>query len=168
MIRTDSEYQEAIRRSKRDVEIAEMQRVKLMEMGLSGAEIETAMEPLLSFQEQLLEEIAWYENARQRHFAPAKRLTEIGRLLIALRLANGLTQRQLAERLGVNESAVSRDEKNEYHGVTFERAQRILDALQESVTLEVRDDGTSPSALENMDATPETETPYAEEKRLIA
>jgi transcriptional regulator with XRE-family HTH domain len=50
-------------------------------------------------------------------------------MLIALRIALGLTQRQLAERLGVHESQVSRDERNEYHGVTVERASRLLDAL---------------------------------------
>ena len=50
-------------------------------------------------------------------------------MLIALRIYKGLTQRQLAERLGVSEAAVSRDECNEYHGITLERAQRVLDAL---------------------------------------
>jgi transcriptional regulator with XRE-family HTH domain len=36
---------------------------------------------------------------------------------VALRIATGLTQRQLAETLGVHESQVSRDERNEYHGI---------------------------------------------------
>jgi hypothetical protein len=31
--------------------------------------------------------------------------------------------------VGVHESQVSRDERNEYHGVTVERASRILDAM---------------------------------------
>jgi transcriptional regulator with XRE-family HTH domain len=44
-----------------------------------------------------------------------------------------LTQRQLAERLGVHESQVSRDERNEYHGITLERAARILEALHAQV-----------------------------------
>ena len=52
-----------------------------------------------------------------------------GQLLVALRVAQGISQRELAERLGVHESQVSRDERNEYHGVTLERAQRVLDAL---------------------------------------
>ncbi|MFM7058282.1 MAG: helix-turn-helix domain-containing protein [Planctomycetota bacterium] len=39
-----------------------------------------------------------------------------------------MTQRQLAERLGVHESQVSRDERNEYHGITLDRAARLLDA----------------------------------------
>jgi transcriptional regulator with XRE-family HTH domain len=40
-----------------------------------------------------------------------------------------VSQRELAERLGIHESQVSRDERNEYHGVTVERANRILEAL---------------------------------------
>jgi transcriptional regulator with XRE-family HTH domain len=53
--------------------------------------------------------------------------------LVALRIAKGLTQRELAERLGVHESQVSRDERNEYHGITLERARRILQAMQVDV-----------------------------------
>jgi transcriptional regulator with XRE-family HTH domain len=35
----------------------------------------------------------------------------------------------LAKRLNVHESQVSRDERNEYFGITLERAIKILDAL---------------------------------------
>jgi len=31
--------------------------------------------------------------------------------------------------LGVSEAQVSKDERNEYHGITVEKAQRILEAL---------------------------------------
>src|SRR2546421_13058436 len=37
----------------------------------------------------------------------------IGQLLIAARIANGMSQRELADRLGVSETQVSRDERNE-------------------------------------------------------
>jgi transcriptional regulator with XRE-family HTH domain len=76
---------------------------------------------------------------RRRKFPVPTRLTSIGRLLIALRIAQGLTQRELAERLGISESLVTRDERNEYHGITVERAQRILDALSETVTARVEE-----------------------------
>ncbi len=59
------------------------------------------------------------------------------RLLIAARIANGVTQRELAERLGVSEAQVSRDERNEYHGITVDRAQRILDVLDEKVSARI-------------------------------
>jgi len=40
-----------------------------------------------------------------------------------------MSQRELATKLEVHESQVSRDERNEYHGITVERAIRILEAL---------------------------------------
>jgi len=67
-------------------------------------------------------------------FPVIPRLMPIGRLLIALRIAQGLAPRELAERLGISESLVSRDERNEYHGITIERAQRIPEALNETLT----------------------------------
>ena len=143
MIRTEAEYQEAIRRVKQDREVAEQQRLALVDMGLTPEEVEAAMEPLLCFQEQLTEEITWYENVCRGHFSPIKRLTDLGRLLISLRIANGLTQRELAERLKVSESAVSRDERNEYHGITIERAQKILDAIGASITMDVSEPKTA-------------------------
>ena len=70
---------------------------------------------------------------RRREIAPLRNLTQMGRLLIGLRIANGLSQRELADRLCVAESQVSRDERNEYHGVTMERAQRVLLTLVETL-----------------------------------
>ncbi len=61
-----------------------------------------------------------------REFLATTRQTHIDRPLIALHIALGLTQRELAARLG--ESLVSRDERNDYHGITVERSPRILDA----------------------------------------
>jgi transcriptional regulator with XRE-family HTH domain len=66
---------------------------------------------------------------------PGRRVDEIdnfrgfGHLLISLRIAQGMTQRELARRLGVHESQISRDERNEYFGVTLERAMKVLEAL---------------------------------------
>jgi DNA-directed RNA polymerase specialized sigma subunit len=140
MIRGESEYQEALRRMEQDRQVAAKQREALVKAGLAEEEVERGMEPLLSFQAQLAEEIEWYENVRRRNFPAIRRLTDVGRLLIALRIANGLSQRELADRLGVSESVVSRDERNEYHGVTVDRAQRILDALRQGVVVRVEDD----------------------------
>ena len=56
-------------------------------------------------------------------------LLGFGRALVSLRIAVGLPQRELALRLGVHESLVSRDERNEYQGLTISRASQILQAL---------------------------------------
>ena len=142
MIRNEAEYQEALARMRRDRAVAERQRAALAEKHLSADEIAAVMEPLHAFHAQLAQEVAWYENVRRRNFEVINRLTSIGRLLIALRIANGLPQKELARRLGVSEAVVSRDERNEYHGVSIERAQRILDALQATVSVRVEDGAT--------------------------
>lgn len=59
----------------------------------------------------------------------------LGRLLIDLRLARGFTQADLARRLGVDVSQVSRDERYEYRGIILERAIRILDALNANLVV---------------------------------
>lgn len=48
-----------------------------------------------------------------------------------------MSQRELAKRLGVSEAQVSRDERHEYRGVTVDRAQRMLDAMGETLTSRV-------------------------------
>lgn len=137
MIRNEAEYQEALKRLDQDKQVAVQQREALIKAGLTPEEIERGMQPLLSFQAQLEEEVDWYEKVRRREFPVIRRLTQLGQLLIALRIANSITQHELAERLGVSESVVSRDERNEYHGITIERAQRILTALNGSVLMQL-------------------------------
>jgi DNA-binding Xre family transcriptional regulator len=137
MIRSEAEYREAVKRAKADQEYAAQQHAALIERGLTPDQVRRAMEPLLTFHAQLDDEIAWYERVSRGDFEPISRLTSLGRLLIALRIARGWNQRQLAEHLGVSEAQVSRDERNEYHGITLERAQRIIDALAGRVTVAV-------------------------------
>jgi transcriptional regulator with XRE-family HTH domain len=74
-------------------------------------------------------EVDSYERPRRGDHGELQNIHGLGRTLVALRIALGLTQRELAERLEVHESQVSRDERNEYHGMTVDRASRILDVL---------------------------------------
>jgi hypothetical protein len=75
MIDNETEYQEAIRRLDRLREVAAQQRAALEVEGLTPEEVERAMEPLLSFQAQLAEEVDWYERVRRRDFPVVSRLT---------------------------------------------------------------------------------------------
>jgi hypothetical protein len=94
------------------------------------------VEVIEPFHGRIRDEVTWYEGARRGTFDPVP-LSQIGRLLIGLRIAHGLTQRQLAERLAVTQPVVSRDERNEYRGITIERVRRILDALNQAVSATV-------------------------------
>jgi ribosome-binding protein aMBF1 (putative translation factor) len=129
MIRSETEYQDAVRRVAAEAARIKQERAKLAERGLTKEQIKRALDPLRSFHEQLKEELASYERLKRGEFDDLRNFDGLGRLLIALRIARGVSQRELADRLGVHESQVSRDERNEYHGVTVERAHRILEVL---------------------------------------
>jgi DNA-binding Xre family transcriptional regulator len=137
MIKTEREYEETLKRLTAMHGATERQRASLKAAGFSPEHIELAVQPLLAMQDQMQGELNWYDRARHGDIIPLPNLRRIGLSLIALRIAKGLTQRQLAERLGVNEAQVSKDEKNEYAGISVERVQRIIDALEGSVTVAV-------------------------------
>lgn len=138
MIKTESEYQECLKRLEDDRRAMQAQREKLEELSLPADQIELVMAPLLSFNCQLKEEVDWYERVKRRDFGVFTQLTEIGPLLVALRIANGISQAELAKRLAVDVSQISRDERNEYHGISIERAERVVAALGEELQISVR------------------------------
>ena len=129
MIRSESEYKEAAQRLKEQDQLLSEQQKKLDELGLKPDEAKRVMDPLRSFRQQLVEEIDTYDRLKRGEFDEIRNLRGVGQLLIAARIYRGLSQRELAERLGVHESQVSRDERNEYHNITLERASRILEVL---------------------------------------
>ena len=129
MIHSEKEYREAVERIRQEKERLARQNAELKGMGLGAAEIKRALDPMLSFHQQLEEEVQSYERLKRGEFDDISNLRGLGQLLVSLRIARGLTQRQLAEKLGVHETQVSRDERNEYHGITLERAARIMETL---------------------------------------
>lgn len=108
--------------------LAEQRRI-LDATGLNAEQVEAAMEPLLCFNVQLREEVETYEQIMAGNFSGLENFDSIGRLLIALRIRKKLSQRELAIRLGISESQVSRDEADEYHGATLKRLRDVLHAL---------------------------------------
>ena len=129
MIRTNREYHESMRRLAQAQAAAGEQHAALLQTGMMRQDVEAAMEPTHTFLAGIQDEIGAYERTRRGEIAPIMSLADAGRTLIRLRIAAGLSQRELADRLGVDESQVSRDERNEYYGATLERAQRVLDVL---------------------------------------
>jgi hypothetical protein len=134
MIRTEREYQAARQELRQADERADTYRRSLQQEGLDPAAVKRLTDPSVSFNKDLADEVREYEKLRAGIVEPVA-FAAIGRFLVGLRIAKGWSQRDLARALGVNESVVSRDERNEYHGVTTERAQKIFDALGEHVTV---------------------------------
>ncbi|HEX3655828.1 MAG TPA: helix-turn-helix transcriptional regulator [Pirellulales bacterium] len=129
MIRNENEYKEAVARLIAEEKTIAAQTQELEGMGLTPEQIKRVIDPLQSFHLQLAEEVESYERLKRREIQEIRNLRGLGHALICIRIASGLNQRELAEKLGVNESQVSRDERNEYHGITLERAAKILEAL---------------------------------------
>src|SRR6202044_1075261 len=129
MIRNEAEYQEASKRLAEEILRFDEHRLRLKQSGLSDVEIRRVIDPLESFLLQLKEGVEAYERVKRGEFEELDNLRGLGHLLITSRIAQGLSQRELARRLNVHESQISRDERNEYFGITLERAAKILDAL---------------------------------------
>ena len=141
MIRTEQEYQLTLQNLAEQDERLKLQAAQLKGMKLTKEGIKRVLDPVRVFAEQMREEVATYERLKRGEFDAMENLAGMGQMLIALRISKGLTQRELAQRMGVNESQVSRDERNEYHGITLDRAQRILEVLEVRMTTTVQSPG---------------------------
>jgi len=129
MIKTDREYQEAKKRLESEFKSTDNQRAKLKKSGLDKDQIKLALDPLISFAHQLKEEVEEYERLKRGDFSALDNLHGIGRMLVALRIFRGMKQTELAQKLGVTDSQISRDEANEYFGASIEKIQKVLEAM---------------------------------------
>jgi DNA-binding XRE family transcriptional regulator len=81
--------------------------------------------------DDLRSELAQYEALREGSVGEVQigSLLDVPRALICARVAAGLTQKQLAERLGVREQQVQQDEATEYAGASLARLHGIASLL---------------------------------------
>lgn len=129
MIENEREYQQTLSRIDAERERFASHATAWKAQGHTDEQIRKLMEPLESFHLQLVEEVESYERLKRGQFSEFENLQGLGQMLIGLRIARGMTQRHLAQKMDVDESTVSRVERNEYHGITVERAKKVLDAL---------------------------------------
>jgi transcriptional regulator with XRE-family HTH domain len=110
------------------------------EAALNGGIIEAGIEPvLLEAQRQALTaqldelrlEVQAYQGLRsgQVRTFEINSLADLPRVLISCRIASGMTQRELAERLSLKEQQIQRYETQEYQGASFERIADVADAI---------------------------------------
>lgn len=131
MIRNDSELREAQARLVDLCDQVQHIRTELAHRELSEEAVSIAIAPQNAMADDIAWEVDLYERLKAGEvnvvpdFAPEER----GKALICLRIITGWTQRQLAEALGVSEAVVSRDERNEYHGISLEKYGKVLSAL---------------------------------------
>ena len=84
----------------------------------------------------LQQEITEYESLKEQHTSikiTSIKITSIQDLPLALiraRIAMGMTQKELADLMGVKEQQVQRDEANQYNSAGFRRITEVADALK--------------------------------------
>jgi hypothetical protein len=129
MIRSDAEYRRALRDLDLVLELLEEERAHWLSEGMTPEEAEAMLEPVRLRAADLGERVELFERVRTGDLSMFSDLEHLGKVLIAARLARGLSQRELADMIGVHESQVSRDERNEYHAVGGERLRALMNAL---------------------------------------
>ena len=135
-----NERQHRITRSRADEvrrSIAELANAPLPE-GLDPGMRDMQLDALRSVLTDLEGDLADYDALHQTTLFEATGLGQLPLTLIRARIARGLTQRQLAERIGLPEQALQRYEATDYAGVSFARLVEIADALEVTIHYDVR------------------------------
>ena len=103
--------------------------------------------------ETLRSDLREYEALKAGHFEfdQLKTIAELPTMLIKARIARGLSQRDLADRLGLKEQQIQRYEASGYESASFARIRNVVDALGLDIdeSLLTREEGISLQALLN-------------------
>ena len=80
---------------------------------------------------ELRAQLGEYDALRDGHVAVGElsSLDDLPRLLVRARIAAGLSQRLLAERLGLKEQQIQRYESSDYASASFSRLRQVADAV---------------------------------------
>lgn len=138
MIKNERQYR--ITRARADEirnTIGELQRAPRPE-GLQPEMRELQLDALRGTLGDFEAELAEYDSLHDATLIEATGIEQLPTALIRARIACGLTQRQLAERIGLQEQAIQRYESTDYSGVSFARLVEIAAALDLSVHYDVR------------------------------
>ena len=79
--------------------------------------------------DNLSEEIEEYNGLKQQALIKISSIQDLPIALIKARIALGMTQKELAEKIGVKEQQVQRDEANQYSSAGFHRIAAVAKAL---------------------------------------
>jgi HTH-type transcriptional regulator/antitoxin HigA len=96
--------------------------------GKRGAAVRASYESMIR---QLQEEVREYDQLKSGDLVlpPVERLDQIAPFIAKIRIAKGVSQTDLANRLGVSKQVISRYEESGYQTVAVARLQEILDAI---------------------------------------
>lgn len=114
-----------------DVALSSEQALRSIVAGLPNEVIEGVHRSLKTERRELAEFLRAYKDARAGDFAPLKEQVgnDPGAFLIVARLMRGLSQKDLARKLGLREQAIQRWESERYRSITLANYQKIAQTL---------------------------------------
>jgi hypothetical protein len=139
MIKNDREKQRKLQEIKQAELLMTSNRELLTKVGLQEAEIQQHITPTLTLVAQWKKEVEEYDRLKTGQLPEEEPIQRIGEFLVKLRISKGLTQKALADQIEVDETMVSRDERNLYKGVSIERLFRVIEALGVQVDVKATD-----------------------------
>jgi len=103
-------------------------KVELESTGRRSAAIRGSYQGMIR---QLEDELHEYDQLRsgELNLPHVERLDQVAPFIAKIRIAKGVSQTELARRLGVSKQVISRYEETEYQTVAIARLQEILDAI---------------------------------------
>jgi HTH-type transcriptional regulator / antitoxin HipB len=103
---------------------------------------------------ELQQEIIEYDNLKSGQITdfPINSINELPIVMIKTRIVRGMTQKDLADKIGVREEQINRYEAHEYYGIEFNILQEIMFALDirfSPVLISLREPLVSPELMAN-------------------
>lgn len=129
-IKSEQQYKTMKKRLESLVKQREEKRKELETEGIKEEHIQIALLCVDELYHSTKRDVEEYERVIDGDFEKETvPLHQLGSHLIKLRLWKGLTQTELAERLGVSQEQVSKDENRGYQGASMDKINRVLQAL---------------------------------------
>lgn len=148
MITNERQYRIS-KRKLRDLKVAIAQFDSKASAKAVGSEVLSAaeLEALRSEADVLLSEISEYEKLKSGGVSKfeAESLGELPKILIRARIARGMSQKKLAELVGLKEQQIQRYEADEYSSASLRRLREIADALNLKIAEAAQVPGIPPS-----------------------
>jgi ribosome-binding protein aMBF1 (putative translation factor) len=118
----------------------DLERLKQKPLGKQSSVLRKAqLEAMASQAEDLRQQMRDYEALKQKHKTSATMysLEDLPEALIQARIASGLTQEGLAEKLGLKKQQVQRYEATRYQGASLQRLNEVAEVLEVKIRAEV-------------------------------
>jgi transcriptional regulator with XRE-family HTH domain len=131
VIKNDRQFRIVRARVERLSRLAEELEERLRRGGPDGRRTELELKAVRGETARMREEVEEYEALRSGRVdvGSARSVEDLPRLLIRARIAAGLTQAQLAEKLGLKEQQIQRYESTDYEGASLARLSQVARML---------------------------------------